>query len=105
MQFGEPAVQECVPRALEARVTWRPEMPRKEKAASLSMGGHLAMGMTLGAAFALILLFSSDSSILRMILDNSSPALVLALYFGVFAMTFGLGATLTGIVLEPADEQ
>jgi hypothetical protein len=105
MQFGEPASQESVPRAREARVIWRPEMPRNQKAVSLSIGGHLAMGMTLGAVFALVLLFGSDPSILRMILDASSPALVLALYIGVFAMTFGLGATLTGIVLEAADEQ
>jgi hypothetical protein len=101
----EPALQECVPRAREARVIWTPEMPRNQKAASLSIGGHLAMGMTLGAVFALVLLFGSDPSILRMILDASSPALVLALYIGVFAMTFGLGATLTGIMLEAADEQ
>jgi hypothetical protein len=80
-------------------------MPRRSKKASIAAAGHLAIGMALGIFFALVLLFRSDASIVRMILDDSSPALGLALYFGIFAMSFGLCATLTGIVLEATNEQ
>jgi predicted MFS family arabinose efflux permease len=72
---------------------------------SVVLAGHLAIGMVLGAVFALVLLFSSDPPILQLILNGSSPALALVLYIGVFAITFGLGSTLTGLVLDASDEQ
>jgi hypothetical protein len=65
---------------------------------------HLAIGMALGTALSLALLFSRNPPILQLILDGSSPALFLAIYIGVFAITFGLGSTLTGLLLEAADE-
>ena len=87
------------------KVPWSDAMPRRSKKASIAAAGHLAIGMALGIFLALVLLFRSDASIVRMILDDSSPALGLALYFGIFAMSFGLCATLTGIVLEATNER
>jgi hypothetical protein len=80
-------------------------MPRGSKNASIAAAGHLGIGMALGIFFALVLLFGSDASIVRMILDDLSPALGLALYFGIFATSFGLCTTLTGMVLDATNEQ
>jgi predicted MFS family arabinose efflux permease len=60
----------------------------------------LAIGVGLGAALALVLLFSSHPPILQLLLNDSSPTLAVALYVGIFAMTFGLGSTVTGLVLD-----
>jgi hypothetical protein len=76
-------------------------MPRYQDA--LSLGGHLVMGMVLGAVFALVLLLSVERSVLDLMFADSSPALV-ALFVGVFAMTFGVGAMLTGIVLDRSNQ-
>jgi hypothetical protein len=73
--------------------------------AHASIAGHLALGVALGAVLALALLLRGDPPLLQLLLDSSSPSLGLALYMGVFAMTFGLGSTLTGLLLEEADEQ
>jgi len=70
---------------------------------AVSIGAHLVIGMALGAVFALVLLLSVGRSVLDLIFADSSPALVMALFVGVFAMTFGVGATLTGIALDRSD--
>ena len=62
--------------------------------------GHLAIGMGLGVALALVLLFSSHPPPFQLLLNDSSPTLALALYIGLFALTFGLGSTVTGLVLD-----
>jgi hypothetical protein len=80
-------------------------MPRRQMSAHARIAGHLALGVALGAVLALALLLRGDPPILQLLLDGSSPSLGLALYMGVFAMTFGLGSTLTGLLLEEADEQ
>jgi hypothetical protein len=80
-------------------------MPRSPKSESVTIAGHLAIGVALGAVLALGLLLSSDPPLLRLIRDGSSPTLALALYIGVFVMTFGLGSTLTGLVLEETNKQ
>jgi hypothetical protein len=80
-------------------------MPRTPRSESLAIAGHLAIGMALGAVLALGLLVSSDRPIFRLIVEGSSPAMALSLYFGVFAMTFGVGSALTGLLLEATDEQ
>jgi hypothetical protein len=84
---------------------WIRRMPRSQSSVHVKIAGHLAIGVALGAVLALVLLLSSDPPILRLILNGSSPALALALYIGVFVMTFGLGSTLTGLLFEDTDEQ
>ena len=80
-------------------------MQPNPKKASLALGGHLAIGLLLGALFAIALPFCGDFPVFDLIAAGSSPRLVLAMYVGVFAMTFGIGATLTGLVLQATDEQ
>jgi hypothetical protein len=80
-------------------------MTRRPKSEFVKIAGHLTVGMSLGAVLALVLLLSSDPPILRLILNGSSPAQALALYMGVFVMTFGLGSTLTGLVLDETEKR
>jgi hypothetical protein len=72
---------------------------------SVRVAGHLAIGVALGAVLALVLLLGRDPPFLRLILDGSSPELSLALYVVIFVTTFGLGSTLTGLVLEETEKQ
>jgi hypothetical protein len=80
-------------------------MPRRRSSVHVRIAGHLALGLALGAVLAFALLVRGDPPILQLLLDGSSPSLGLALYMGVFAMTFGLGSTLTGLLLEGVEEQ
>jgi hypothetical protein len=77
---------------------------RRTPSAPVAIAGHLAIGMAVGVVLALGLLLGSDTPIFRLIFDGSSPVVALALYFGLFAMTFGLGSTLTGLLLDATDE-
>ena len=79
-------------------------MQRETKEISMALGGHLTIGLVLGAVFALVLPLCSDLTIFALIRSGPSPRLVMAMYIGVFAMTFGIGATLTGLVLEMTEE-
>jgi hypothetical protein len=80
-------------------------MPNGPKSAAAAIAGHLAIGAGLGAALALALLLETDPPIFRLVFAGSSPALALVLYIGVFVITFGLGSTLTGLLLDETDEQ
>lgn len=80
-------------------------MPSKPKAETPALGGHLAIGMLLGVLFSAALPLCGDRAIFGLIVSGSSPYLVLAMYVAVNAMTFGIGATLTGLVLETTDQQ
>jgi hypothetical protein len=80
-------------------------MPRSPKSAFVGTAGHLAIGVGLGAVLALVLLLGNDPPILRLLANDSSPAAALALYVGVFVMTFGVGSTLTGLMLDETDKQ
>jgi hypothetical protein len=80
-------------------------MPRSPNSVSVRVAGHLAIGVALGAVLALVLLLGSEPPFLRLILDGSSPALSLVLYVVIFVITFGLGSTLTGLVLEELKKQ
>jgi hypothetical protein len=83
---------------------WSKFMSRSPTSTSSAIAGHLAIGMTLGAGLALVLLSSSHSPVFQLLLNDASPTLALALYIGVFAMTFGLGSTVTGLLLDETDE-
>jgi hypothetical protein len=80
-------------------------MSRDPRRTSVTIAGHLAVGMGLGSGLALILLMRSHPPILQLLLDGSSPILAPALYIGIFAMTFGLGSVVTGLALDETDEQ
>jgi hypothetical protein len=77
---------------------------RGTREVSLALCGHLAIGLGLGLLFAVALVFIIHSPILALIEADGSPRLALVVYIGTLAMTFGIGATLTGLLLETTDQ-
>jgi hypothetical protein len=62
----------------------------------LRLIGHAAMGVAMGLAFALILIVVDPSGIATLIDHGGSQGITV--FIGSLALTFGIGATLTGAV-------
>jgi hypothetical protein len=62
----------------------------------LKLVGHAAMGVAMGLAFALILILVDPSGIATLINHGRSQGI--AVLVGTLVLTFGIGATLTGVV-------
>ncbi len=62
----------------------------------LKLVGHAAMGVAMGLAFALILILVDPSGIATLIDHGGSQGT--AVFVGTLVLTFGIGATLTGVV-------
>jgi hypothetical protein len=62
----------------------------------LKLMGHAVMGVAMGLAFALILIVTDPSGISTLIADSGSQGM--DVFFGALVVTFGVGATLTGVV-------
>ena len=62
----------------------------------LKLVGHAAMGVAMGLAFALILILVDPSGIATLINHGGSQGITMLV--GTLALTFGIGATLTGVV-------
>jgi hypothetical protein len=79
-------------------------MQRKQSSPLVGkLAGHLAIGTCLGVIFALSLVVTNIASISEMVRSTSQPVqslLVLVIGFGSF---FGVGATITGFLLEEID--
>ena len=68
----------------------------------LSLGrqlvGHLTMGAALGASLAISLLLCNAQNALQMIVNSTSPKLMLVVFVSTFSLIFAVGATLTGLI-------
>ena len=62
----------------------------------LKLVGHAAMGVAMGLAFALILILVDPSGIATLIDHGGSQGTTV--FVGTLVLTFGIGATLTGVV-------
>ena len=62
----------------------------------LKLGSHAAMGVAMGLAFALILILVDPAGIATLIDHRGSQGT--AVFVGTLVLTFGIGATLTGVV-------
>lgn len=62
----------------------------------LKLVGHSAMGVAMGLAFALILILVDPSGIATLI--NHGGSQNITVFVGTLVLTFGIGATLTGVV-------
>ena len=67
------------------------------------LGLHLALGAATGVAFAAIVIMSNVSGIKTLIAESSSPYLVLALLYGMNALTFASLAMAVGVMTLPFD--
>jgi hypothetical protein len=62
----------------------------------LRLAGHMAMGLAIGLAFALMLILIDPADIATLIAHGGSQAT--AVFVGTLVLTFAIGATLTGAV-------
>ena len=69
----------------------------------LGIAGHAAMGVALGLVFALIVTWTPFFGVLALINMGHDPKITTTVFVGTVALMFGIGATLTGIVLMMED--
>lgn len=68
----------------------------------LRLLSHAAMGTAMGLGFALFLIFVNPSGIAKLVEHGGTHALTVLV--GTLALTFGIGATLTGVVFLTMDD-
>jgi hypothetical protein len=62
------------------------------------------MGMTLGLGFALLLSLTDKFGIRDLIAHSEAPLSTMSVIIGSFALMFGIGATLTGLLMTMEDD-
>jgi hypothetical protein len=70
----------------------------------LELAGHAAMGVAVGLAFAFIVTHVTASDIATLINHSPTPAANLLTFVSTCATTFGIGATLTGLVITLTED-
>ena len=65
----------------------------------LKLASHAAMGVAVGLAFALIVIHITPLGIATLISYTLNPEATFLMFVGTCATTFGIGATLTGLVI------
>lgn len=68
----------------------------------LRLLSHAAMGVAMGLAFALFLIFANPSGIAKLVEHGGTHALTVLV--GTLALTFGIGATLTGVLFVTMED-
>jgi hypothetical protein len=71
---------------------------------ALKLASHTAMGVAVGLAFSLILTLADPTGIMTLINHSAAPETTLALFVGTIILTFGIGATLTGLVFMVTED-
>lgn len=76
---------------------------RKTAASHLSLTRELAreaaLGVALGVGFCLLIVLIDPSHVTSLIAHNAEPRTTAIILVSFIALTFGIGATLTGLVL------
>ncbi len=80
-------------------------MPSKPQVTFGELAVHLAMGVGLGTMLALLLITMNAADIFGMIRNTSDPVTTLGLFIGGLASSFGIGATLTGLIFTQMEKQ
>jgi hypothetical protein len=70
----------------------------------LELASHAAMGIALGLAFAFVLTRIPSLGVMTLIDHSVAPDSAMLMFVGTFAMTFGVGATLTGLVFMMTED-
>lgn len=66
----------------------------------LEIASHTAMGVAIGLAFALLAIHMRPLGIAAMIRYSHAPRDTMLMFVGTCAIAFGIGATLTGLVIS-----
>ena len=65
---------------------------------------HFLMGVALGLGFVLLLTLIDTFHVRDLVANSSAPQQTMMVLFGTFALMFGVGAALTGLVLTLEEE-
>ena len=65
---------------------------------------HFLMGVVLGLGFVLLLTLIDSFHVRDLVANSSAPQQTMMVLFGTFALMFGVGAVLTGLVLTLEEE-
>jgi len=88
-------------------MTMQRNKPRPHAASlALELASHAAMGIALGLGFCVALLLIEPASVAALISHTDQPRTTAVMLVSFFALLFGVGATITGIIfttMERAD--
>ena len=70
----------------------------------MELASHAAMGVAVGLAFAFLVTRITALNITTLINYSSNPVATLQMFVGACAATFGIGATLTGLVITLTED-
>jgi len=70
----------------------------------LKLAAHTGMGVAMGLAFSLVLTIADPSGINNLIEHSDMPGMTLAMFVGAIVLSFGVGATLTGLVFLMSED-
>ena len=71
----------------------------------LETTSHTAMGIAVGLAFAFFTTHIGALGIATLINDSPTPDVVMIMFVGTCAITFGIGATLTGLAITLTEDR
>jgi hypothetical protein len=70
---------------------------------ALKLASHTVMGAAMGLAFALVLSLVDKHSVMKLI-DHSAGIVSTIVFVGALMLTFGIGATMTGLIFMLMEE-
>jgi hypothetical protein len=79
----------------------KPQQPASSLA--LELASHAAMGVALGLSFCFALLLIEPASVAALIGHANQPRTSAVMLISFFALLFGVGATMTGIIFTTID--
>lgn len=70
----------------------------------MKLASNTVMGIAMGLLFVLVLNILDQSGVVRLIDHSSDQGTTVLVFVGIIVMTFGIGTTLTGLILIMMDE-
>ena len=70
----------------------------------MKLASNSVMGVAMGLLFVLVLNILDQSAVVRLIDHSSDQGTTVLVFVGIIVMTFGMGTTLTGLILIMMDE-
>jgi hypothetical protein len=71
----------------------------------LEISSHTAMGIAVGLAFSFLATHITVLGIATLINESPTPDVVMIMFVGTCAITFGIGATLTGLAITLTEDR
>ena len=70
----------------------------------MKLASNTVMGVAMGLLFVLVLNILDQSGVVRLIDHSLDQGTTVLVFVGIIVMTFGIGTTLTGLILIMMDE-